>query len=1208
MANEFVTRNGLLSLDNSVISGSLIVTNGITGSLLGTSSISVNALTASSADNLTVRGTLTAQTIVAQTITSSILYSSGSNIFGNSLTNTQSMTGSVSITGSLTVNGSSAVLSNQTSSTMFVQGGNSFGSQALLGTNDTQNLAFETSGSVRMFVSSSGLVGIGTTSPVRIFTINGGSSPSRVLLQNTNSGFTIGNGFDIILDNSGNTQVWNYQNGVMQFATNNTERLRITSGGDVGIGTSSPFGTSSNRTVLSVNGTTDVSLNVGSGGTQRAYLYGSSTYAELGTIGSLPLTFAPNNTERMRITSGGDVGIGTTSPGRTLHVLGQTGIGTVLKLEGASGTTTYLQLAYNGATNAQSGYIGYNNSSQMQFFTNDTLRATIDASGNLGLGVTPSAWLNTLNALQIGAAHLFGQTTGTGTVSLGNNVFLNSTPAYIYQYNGKATRYSQYDGQHEFYTAPSGTAGNAITFTQAMTLNASGNLAINDTTTTSASGYNWIRINGSTGGVLELTSASSRVVQLQSNGTSAGGVLQTVTDSPLAFGTNGSEKMRITSAGNVGIGTTSPGQLLQVHGGSLLVNTGTSATAYRDIMMGGIGGWATGESHGIDTVYGGSASPTTFTRIESYFDGSSASMYFRNFFNSSSPQTSILMTIRGSGNVGIGVTSPQAPLHVIAANSSNDALIQEWSYTAGTTDVYSLMLKQTVTANVVRYNFSMVNNSTAYNDVLVLDRGNVGIGTTSPGEKLHVVGKVRIFDAGYPYIDLGINTSNYWRIINDNPSDTFVIGKNGTTQFTITSGGNVGIGTTSPSARLFVSGSTNVVGVQGSGSAAPLMFVDGANGRLFEVTDDLSNSLFSVNTIAGLPVIEAFANNCVSMGQFGGHKFEVTCTSIRGGKCTSASGYLTFVGGGKCNTASGYYSFIGGGGNNCATGTRSFIGGGYNNTTSGIYYYSTIVNGEGNCSTGAASFIGAGVLNTASSNCSAIVGGACNQATCNFSTVGGGSGNCATNFFSTVGGGCTNRAQGTRSTISGGDNNIASGQYSFVGGGFINTASGYMSSVLGGRNNNINGYTNSHIVGSCIGASADNYTYVNNLCQTGGGISDCRVKNTIQPLEFGLDHITKLQPVSFCWNGDVSCHKKYGFIAQNVQQAMSCVVTCNPLHKLSPFGTQEVGGVGESLLEFEKDAVYASYVNAFKDLKAENDALKQRIDIIENILKQNGLL
>jgi hypothetical protein len=74
------------------------------------------ALTASSADNFTVRNTITAQTLVVQTITSSVVYSSGSNIFGNDLSNTQVLTGSVLVTGSLAVNNSNVIVSSQTSS------------------------------------------------------------------------------------------------------------------------------------------------------------------------------------------------------------------------------------------------------------------------------------------------------------------------------------------------------------------------------------------------------------------------------------------------------------------------------------------------------------------------------------------------------------------------------------------------------------------------------------------------------------------------------------------------------------------------------------------------------------------------------------------------------------------------------------------------------------------------------------------------------------------------------------------------------------------------------------------------------------------------------------------------------------------------------------------------------------------------------------
>ena len=105
-----------------IVSGSdaslntLSVSNGITGSLFGTSSYALNTLsasfatnasTASSADNFTVRGTLTAQTIVAQTITSSTDFVTGSTRFGSLLSNTHQFTGSVGVTGSLALNGTS---------------------------------------------------------------------------------------------------------------------------------------------------------------------------------------------------------------------------------------------------------------------------------------------------------------------------------------------------------------------------------------------------------------------------------------------------------------------------------------------------------------------------------------------------------------------------------------------------------------------------------------------------------------------------------------------------------------------------------------------------------------------------------------------------------------------------------------------------------------------------------------------------------------------------------------------------------------------------------------------------------------------------------------------------------------------------------------------------------------------------------------------
>jgi hypothetical protein len=117
-----------------------------------------------------------------------------------------------------------------------------------------------------------------------------------------------------------------------------------------------------------------------------------------------------------------------------------------------------------------------------------------DASGNVGIGVPPSAWGGGFKAIQVSAmGAVWGSSAATYLSS--NEYFDGSSSRYITTQS--ATDYTQYNGQHVWYTAPSGTAGNAITFTQAMTLDASGNLLVGQTaisqTTVGAS------LNGATG-------------------------------------------------------------------------------------------------------------------------------------------------------------------------------------------------------------------------------------------------------------------------------------------------------------------------------------------------------------------------------------------------------------------------------------------------------------------------------------------------------------------------------------------------------------------------------------------------------------------------------------------------------------------------------------------------------------------------------------
>jgi hypothetical protein len=199
-----------------------------------------------------------------------------------------------------------------------------------------------------------------------------------------------------------------------------------------------------------------------------------------------------------------------------------------------------------------------------------------DASGNLGVGVTPSAWNASYKALELvnGWAAL-SSNDGFGTAHLTSNCYATSTSAWAYKAAAsyKATRYQMgIDGIHAWYISPSGTAGNAITFTQAMTLDASGRLgigvtspavklqlAVSGTGTTfdgveASNGTATFRL-GVTGSSYSYAGAGPNETWLYSAATT-GLTLGPDGAGTIKFVNNGSERARIDSNGNLLVGTT----------------------------------------------------------------------------------------------------------------------------------------------------------------------------------------------------------------------------------------------------------------------------------------------------------------------------------------------------------------------------------------------------------------------------------------------------------------------------------------------------------------------------------------------------------------------------------------------------------------------------------------------------------------------------
>jgi len=179
----------------------------------------------------------------------------------------------------------------------------------------------------------------------------------------------------------------------------------------------------------------------------------------------------------------------------------------------------------------------------------------IDSSGNVGIGVTPSAWDAGYEVLQNRGGALWSGSSAA--VRLTQNAYFATS--YKYVNSVAASMYAQVSGAHQWHTAPSGTAGNAISFTQAMTLDASGNLGIGTTNAAPANGKG-MSINGGSITRIDLRTstsgdASGDGTSLQLNGNDF--TIENRETGFVAIATSLQERMRIDSSGNLLVGQTS---------------------------------------------------------------------------------------------------------------------------------------------------------------------------------------------------------------------------------------------------------------------------------------------------------------------------------------------------------------------------------------------------------------------------------------------------------------------------------------------------------------------------------------------------------------------------------------------------------------------------------------------------------------------------
>ena len=373
-----------------------------------------------------------------------------------------------------------------------------------------------TSGTALVFDGTN--LGIGTSSPSSFsslaneFVVNGSTSVGITISESTGAGtsnllFAATSSFP----NRGNIS-YDHTASALTFGINATEAMRLTSstlytasGINVGIGTSSPtqkLHVAGNILSLSAAGT-DSYINVATNTVQNTYVgfnnSGSTNaagalnnHSYFGSGNAYGIQFITNGSAAATINTSGNLGIGTSSPSARLHVKDATGTAvTLLNLEsGYSNPSGNKSILWTDATNALGRIsISYTAStgSTMSFGslynggyqTSDLMVLT--NTGNLGLGVTPSAWRSTNPAFQIGQTGSVFAYSSSNIVGFGNNVFIDSAGNEKYIATATAGYYRINGNAHQWFNAASGTAGNTISFTQAMTLDASGNLEIGGT-------------------------------------------------------------------------------------------------------------------------------------------------------------------------------------------------------------------------------------------------------------------------------------------------------------------------------------------------------------------------------------------------------------------------------------------------------------------------------------------------------------------------------------------------------------------------------------------------------------------------------------------------------------------------------------------------------------------------------------------------------
>jgi hypothetical protein len=372
---------------------------------------------------------------------------------------------------------------------------------------------------------------------------------------------------------------------------------------NVGIGTTSPdvfsrfhgrilgISTSSGNSFIGINGASGSNggVEMGAGGTRTGIISSNATTMELGSVTNIPLSMVTNGSTKMTITGDGNIGIGTTSPAKKLDVKGDIAISVNSKLgaglnfgDNTQTHTGTIELYNNSSGNTTINNTGFN----LDLQTNSLSRLFINNTGNIGIGTTSPATKLHISQNTNSIANILTLNNGNDdTGAIGSSILFSG-----FYNNAKISAFgipaSSFGGNLIFET---NNTSNSLT--ERMRIDSSGNVGIGTTSPDAKLDVkgNTARFDGSGGGELDMnfTTTNTGSIRLKFGGTTTpdkGRIVYSDNGDSFGFFTNSTERVRVASDGNVGIGETSPSGQLEVKSGAttktpLVVNTLASQTA-----------------------------------------------------------------------------------------------------------------------------------------------------------------------------------------------------------------------------------------------------------------------------------------------------------------------------------------------------------------------------------------------------------------------------------------------------------------------------------------------------------------------------------------------------------------------------------------------------------------------------------------------------